>query len=298
MKNILLLLLFVFITQSVYAATYMQETGFTIGHDIDNSEMIELGTITTRLWGEEYIGVGIGHSIYIEEGDEDYDYNFLTLVGKKIFTNKYYFEGAIRYNNGNTSNITYNLSAVVHEGWDWQVELFTGRSMIDSHAALDEEIFFNSYGVTADYTINDQFSIVGLAMYQDATDGNVRLVQLAQLVYSPKQLPGFYIKGRGKFRQADFNPPEYFCPEDFKRYDLLFGYRTVFGHGNWVAKGELGPGLQFIDHVQENGYEYKIAIEGWITQSLRLEVVFVDTHDSGDYDYDYKWGNVTIKYYW
>ncbi|MCK5789135.1 MAG: hypothetical protein KAH32_09050 [Chlamydiia bacterium] len=305
LRNLILILLFSLVVLVLLnktghtAANYESETYYRLSHDIDHAEVHEYATGIKKLFNDrQYIGTSIGNSIFIEDNQDNIKYSFLNLSARKNITSRFfYLEGDLRFYND--ADPTYNLSVVALNEWKWRVELYTEKSFIDSHAALGGELFFTTYGISADYEIiKDMLYTTGVLFTQSANDGNNRTGQVLQLIYYPEQLSGFYVKVRGKFRQADFNPPEYFTPDDYKRYDLLFGYRKYLDKGNWRISGEIGPSKQYINDVAETGYEYKFNIYGLITQSIRIEATYGSSTDNGEYKYEYSWGELNFRYYW
>ena len=304
LRNLIILLLFCFIVfvilvQTGHTANYESETYYKYSHDIDHAEVYEYATGIKKLYNErQYVGTSIGNTVFIEENHNNIEYSFLNISGRKNISTRFlYLEGDLRFYNN--ANPTYNLSLVALNEWKWRVELYTEKSLIDSHNALNSELFFTTYGISADYEIiKDTLYTTGVLFTQNANDGNNRTGQVLQLIYYPQQLSGFYVKVRGRYRQADFNPPEYFTPDDYKRYDLLFGYRKYFDHGNWRVSAEAGPGKQYIDDVSESGFEYKLNVYGWITQSMRIEVTYGSASDNGEYKYVYSWSELNFRYYW
>ena len=293
------LIVFVILARTGHAANYESETYYRLSHDIDHAEVHEYATGIKKLYSErQYVGTSIGNTIFIEENYDNIEYSFLNISGRKNITSRFlYLEGDLRFYDD--ANPTYNLSLVALNEWKWRVELYTEKSFIDSHNALDGELFFTTYGISADYEIiKDVLYTTGVLFTQDANDGNNRTGQVLQLIYYPEQLSGFYVKTRGRWRQAKFNPPEYFTPADYKRFDLLVGYRKYFDNGNWRVSAEAGPGKQYIDGVSESGFEYKFNVYGWITQSMRIEVTYGSSTDNGEYKYEYSWGELNFKYYW
>lgn len=272
--------------------------GYHYSYDTDYAKINEYYAGYHKLFDQgQFAGFQLGAGTFKDtNGTEDFE--FIRLEGRKNLSESLYVQGGIRYNiSDEWSPLTGDVSAV----WThtpYRLEVFYERSIVDSIRAINSEIISNTFGVSLDYSLTDEWLLTGVLYYQDITDGNGRTGETIQLTYSPKRIEGFYTKLRGKFRQSDFNPPEYFAPQTYERYDLLFGYKRSFDSDNWVGYVEAGPGIQVIENISEFAYEYKVGVYGWITQSWKLNAFYGGTTDGGEEDYTYNWGGVQLNYYW
>ncbi len=300
MKYLMCLLLLLGIATVSLGAENMVSSGILMSHDSDYADTRAISLGYQKLFkNKQYMGISGGDTAYKENGKGTIDFVFMNFSGRKKINDNIYAEGDFRLNQSDDwDTTTYNLSVVGEKVSLGRVELFTERSIIDSHAAIERHLTFTTYGISADYELTDELVLTGVLFHQHATDGNNRLGQVLQLIASPKRFEGWHTRLRGKWRQADFNPPEYFAPEKFSRYDWLIGYATAFANDHWIFRAEGGPGYQYIDDVGETGWEYKISVNGWISESVKLESFYAATTDAGEEDYRYDWGGVSVSYYW
>lgn len=289
-------------TRLGFAAENIIQPYLLITEDSDNTKTRDYGILYKRkiLGDGQFVGIGMGQKVYIEDNEKNIKYNHLDLSIHKKILPKIYIDAEVSFNENKSNvgddSITYLVSAVAETG-DYRVELFTEKSLIDSHMAIAKDLSYTTYGISADYEITDEWVATGVLFRQDATDGNVRLGQVAQISYSPKEVEGLFFKVRGKWRQADFNPSEYFAPEDFKQYLIFVGYAFPFANDNWVFKAEAGPGYQYIDDVGELAFEYKLKLFGWITEDLKLTMEINQSSDTGASSYNYHWGGVWFSWH-
>jgi hypothetical protein len=279
----------------------MLVSNFSFSKDTDDTNFKQLMFGYKRYFkNKQYLGALIGKRVYTEDKENGRNtFDLLNLVGKKVVNPYLYFEGGLIFTKGDDWNpIFYNGTVVLQKSGLGRAEFFIERSPIDTDAALEKHYIFLTYGVSLDYELTNEVTLTGAVFKQEANDGNDRIGKVAQIVYSPKWFENGYVKLRGKWREADFDPPEYFSPANYDRYNILFGYAIVFGNENWVLKLEGGPGVQYINGTEESAYDYKIALRGWITQSLGLNAYYACTSDGGTEDYSYHYGGVEIKYVW
>ena len=297
MRHFVLALAIIFATP-VIAADYVGASA-RYTQDTESSAVYELRAVRGKTFSDgQYLEFGLGDTIFREKGNSDIDYAFIDASGRYNINEKTYMTGSVRVHSGyNDTPLSYDIT-VMHEEDRYVLGLFTERSMVDSHAAIGEDLFSTIYGGTIDYNVTDQVTLTAVLFQQNITDGNKKYGEMIQVSYSPKQIEGLYVKLKGSFKQADNNPVEYFAPDEYIRYDAIIGYVRVFGNDNWKFRGELGPANQYIDSNKESAWSYKIEVSGWITQQWRLELMTAAIHDNGDYSYQYEWTTATILYYW
>jgi poly-beta-1,6-N-acetyl-D-glucosamine synthase len=181
----------------------------------------------------------------------------------------------------------------------WRLELFGERGMVDSVAGIAQKLYLDTAGVSADYLLTDQFTVVGSVFQQWISDHNERLGVVGRFVYTPKRLPWFHLQLYGKKIDSDFDGVGYFSPGRMEEIFLLAGAAHAFAQDNWVIRGQLGPGRQFVDGASKQAWRAEGSLRGWFTPSFGLESRLGYTDARQDRDaYSYLWGGTSLIYTW
>jgi hypothetical protein len=295
MKKIILgILIILFMISNVNAKTLLG--GVRWNYDTDDLRIIELyGGYKEDFEEAQFAQVETGWSHY-EDKDGERDFNFISLLGQKNLIFDTYGFGLIRFNDGDDFDCVTGSTYLVKEFERWRVEAFAERSMVESQLAMDDEIMWNLYGVGVDYIINETFTLVGLYSFTDSSDGNTRDTEEIGLVYSPQWAPKWYAKFRLKWSQSDFDPIEYFAPEEYEKYDVLFSYTTGFAGDQGLFVIQFAPGWQIIDGEGEIAYEYRIILNYLFTRNWEIESFIAGVNDEGTDRYRYNWGGIQLNY--
>ncbi|UCF89067.1 MAG: hypothetical protein JSV70_02115 [bacterium] len=158
----------------------------------------------------------------------------------------------------------------------WYLEVFGERSIVDTVTSVRLEYLIDTYGLSADYKINQEFTLVGALFTQDITDGNNRFGKVGRVIYVPRGQDHMNFQLKMRMIDSDFNGTGYFSPEKLTEYYFLFQAARPFADDNWVFKALLGPGIQMIDG--HNGTDdtkpaflAEGRIKGWFTQEFGME---------------------------
>ncbi len=157
----------------------------------------------------------------------------------------------------------------------WYLEAAAQREIIDTVTAVRAHYLADTLSASADYQLNDEFTLVGGLFTQSISDGNQRLGKIGRLIYSPARWEGVNLQGRVKIVDSDFNGTGYFSPGQLSEYMLLAGMSTSLFAESWVIGGQLGIGAQQIDNNDYDGLYYgEIKARGWFSERLGLDGKF------------------------
>lgn len=293
--------------------TVMQAAGAEVSHrtvanfffsdDTDNTTM-QLSSLGYEYLfsNEQFLGVHVGvQNFHGEDATvKNNDFNEVSLVGRKNLSTNTYLQAKLTRLDGKiwTPSLHTLLLAstpVKH----WLVEFSTDKNMIETASALARHLIVNTYSASAEYIISKQHTVHATIYQQDITDNNKRHGVTLQYKYKPAWFNHGYFKLRGKQRSADFDAAEYFSPADFSQYHLLVGYEKNLNEAqNLHLLAEAGIGQQYINHVGEDAYEYRLGVRGWIKRHNFLDTYYACTTDGGLNNYRYCSARLVYHYLW
>ncbi|PLX86003.1 MAG: hypothetical protein C0617_02360 [Desulfuromonas sp.] len=203
------------------------------------------------------------------------------------------------YQGDDWSPALYAANLVYGPTRKWYAEVFAERGIVDSVTSARLEYTVDTYGVSADYNITDEFTVVGALFTQDFSDGNDRLGRVGRIVYTPRNHDWFNVQLKGRVLESDFNGIGYFSPDRLEEYFLLFGAAKAFGGDNWVIRGLAGPGIQVIDDENKEAYWAEARLKGWFTPEFGLDTRFgCTTAQATSESYRYCFGHANLIYAW
>jgi poly-beta-1,6-N-acetyl-D-glucosamine synthase len=181
----------------------------------------------------------------------------------------------------------------------WRLEFFGERGIVDSVSGIAQKLYVDTAGVSADYLLTEEFTVVGAFFHQRISDGNERLGGLGRFVYTPKHLAWFNVQLYGRKLDSDFDGIGYFSPDRLEEVFLLAGAARSFSKDNWVIRGQLGPGMQFIEGESKKALRAEGALRGWFTPSFGLEsrIGYTNARQARE-AYSYWWGGGSLVYAW
>lgn len=251
---------------------------------------------------EQYFGLQVGNRHYHGEDavKQNNDFSEARLSARTNLSEKTYVQGTLSQLDGQAwSPLLHNLLLVSKPNKTWRVELSSNRDVIETASAIAAQLSVQTYSASVDYVMNEHNMLVVGVYQQDISDGNKRIGGVLQYVYKPAWFKHGWFKLRAKQRNADFNPSEYFSPQEFKQYHLLAGYETRLDQGNSLrVRAHIGLGRQYIDGVGERAYEYLVGLRGWIRKFNYLDAVYYCTSDGGADNYRYCSGKLVWNYLW
>lgn len=197
------------------------------------------------------------------------------------------------------SPILFNGSAVWTPAPRWRLEFFGERGIVDSVGGIAQRLTIDTVGLSADYHLTKEFTLVGSFFHQRISDGNERLGGVARFIYAPARFDWFNLQLYGRKVDSDFDGIGYFSPDRMEEVFLLAGAARPFAGDNWVIRGQLGPGMQFIDGESKQAFRAEGTLRGWFTPRFGLEsrVGYTNARQARD-AYSYWWGGASLIYAW
>lgn len=172
------------------------------------------------------------------------------------------------------------------------VELFVNRDWVETRRALDAGVNFTFGGAAFEQALGAHVTVVGVAGYQDFSDGNQRKHGRAKLIVQPSLDLGLTLQARYRMYHSDADAVArtYFNPERYDESMLAIGWRKrVQG---WMGSLTAGVGRQKVgDAAREPSRLLEAALESPAgrKQSLRLRAGLNNSASFGGPDYTYRY---------
>lgn len=188
---------------------------------------------------------------------------------------------------------------------NWYIELFSDRELVDSIVAIRNKLLLDTYGISADYKINAEFTAVGALYKQAFTDDNRRVGRVLRLIYTPELYDGFNVQLRSKRLTAKKKGIGYFSPLVLEEYWLISALSKTLLSEKWLVKLQAGLGQQKIDSINTNNtFMTELAIRGWKTDHFGL-VAKIGYTNNGSFStstsgsaYQYRYMNLSLIGNW
>lgn len=172
------------------------------------------------------------------------------------------------------------------------VEVFLNRDWVETRRALDDGVRFTFGGAALEQGLGQHVTVVGLAGYQDFSDGNHRTHGRLRLIVQPSLDLGLTLQARLRtYRSAsDSTPRAYFNPARYDEAMLALGFRKRFS-GN-MASVTAGVGRQRVGDAERTAT--RLLEAAWETpvkakSSLRLRAGYNRSAAFGGPDYSYRY---------
>jgi hypothetical protein len=172
------------------------------------------------------------------------------------------------------------------------LELFLNRDWVETRRALDDGVSFTFAGAALEQALGAHVTVVGVAGYQDFSDGNQRTHGRAKLIVQPWLDQGLTLQARYRMirGESDGVARAYFNPQRYNEAMLAVGWRKrVEG---WMGSVTAGVGRQ---RVGDDGRTPTRLLEAGLEspargrQSLRLRAGLNKSASFGGPDYTYRY---------
>lgn len=168
------------------------------------------------------------------------------------------------------------------------VELFLNRDWVETRNALEQGVHFTLAGGALEQRIGQHLTLVGMAGYQDFSDGNARRHLRAKLIVQPRVDLGLTLQARYRLYHsgADAGPRTYFNPERYAEAMFAVGWRRRMA--GWMGSLTAGAGRQRVgDAPPTPSRLVEMALESPArgTGSLRLRAGLNQSASFGGPDY-------------
>ena len=171
------------------------------------------------------------------------------------------------------------------------VELFINRDWVETRRALDDGVSFTFAGAALEQALGQHVTVVGVAGYQDFSDGNHRQHGRAKLIVQPLLELGLTLQARYRVYHSDADLPRtYFNPQRYDESMLAVGWRKRFE--GWMASLTAGVGRQRVGGAERTPtrlLEAGLESPTRASQSLRLRAGLNKNASFGGPDYTYRY---------
>lgn len=171
------------------------------------------------------------------------------------------------------------------------VELFLNRDWVETRRALDDGISFTFAGAALEQMLGQHVTLVGVAGYQDFSDGNQRRHGRAKLIVQPLLDLGLTLQARYRVYHSDADLPRaYFNPARYDESMLAIGWRKRFD--GWMASLTAGVGRQRVAEAERTPTRLlEVGLESppRRAQSLRVRAGLNKSASFGGPDYTYRY---------
>ena len=171
------------------------------------------------------------------------------------------------------------------------VEVFLNRDWVETRRALDDGVSFTFAGAAFEQALGAHVTVVGVAGYQDFSDGNQRRHARAKLIVQPSLDLGLTLQARYRVFHGDADQPRaYFNPDRYDETMLAVGWRKrVEG---WMGSLTAGVGRQRVGadaRTPTRLLEVGLESPARGSQSLRLRAGLNKSAAFGGPDYTYRY---------
>jgi hypothetical protein len=254
---------------------------------------LSLGYLPAYTSGDLHTGVRVAGSHFAQDGWQR-DAQQISVVRRDLdaaTTDGLQLEAGYSRQGGRgllTLDAGYRKAVAQHTS----VEVFLNRDWVETRRALDEGVRFTFGGVAVEQGIGQHVTVVGLAGYQDFSDGNHRSHGRLRLIVQPSLDLGLTLQARLRtYRSAsDSAPRAYFNPSRYDEAMLALGFRKRFA-GN-MASVTAGVGRQRVGDAERTAT--RLLEAAWETprkakSSLRLRAGYNRSAAFGGPDYSYRY---------
>lgn len=120
------------------------------------------------------------------------------------------------------------------------VELQASRDEVDSVEALRADIYQDTYALRTYSRFFDKLDLYANLSAIDRTDGNLTRMLDGRLVGRLNEWPFIGAGYLFRFADSDFDPPEYWAPEELEQHQLYANVRGLLGPVNYAVSGQAG----------------------------------------------------------
>ena len=118
--------------------------------------------------------------------------------------------------------------------------LTAGREELDTVEALREDIDSNLFALRTYTRLCDVFDLFADLSQNQRTDDNDTTMLEGRLLYRVREWPYMGVGWRFRFADSDFDPPEYWAPQELEQHQLHFDLRGTSGRLKGMLSGDAG----------------------------------------------------------
>jgi hypothetical protein len=257
---------------------------------------VALGYLPTFAGRDAHTGVRVGATRFSQQGWRR-DAQQLSVIHRSIdpaTTDGWQVEGGLS-RQGERELLTLDASYRRALAEKRSVELFVSRDWVETRRALDDGVSVVFAGAALEQGLGEHVTLVGVAGYQDFSDGNHRTHGRAKLIVQPKLDLGLTLQARYRtYRGAnDGVARTYFNPSRYDEAMLAVGYRKRLA--GWMASVTAGVGRQRVGDAARTAsrlFEASLESPAHASHSLRFRAGYNRSASFGGPDYNFRYAQV------
>lgn len=199
-------------------------------------------------------------------------FNPSLLISKKFTTFSYEFMSTYQYKK-------------------WYFEVSSERDLVGARA-LDVNLISNYYGLSVDYTIRKNLTLVSGYQYNYITDDNKRHFLVSRLIYSMNNQKVYFDLRTRDMRGGTWSQ-YYFSPETISQRQIGLGMNDSFMKEKIALGCYIGTGVQSIDNQNMYLLSFDFKIKTILLKKIKLESNLGFRNFNR---YLYGFGNLKLKY--
>ncbi len=227
----------------------------------------------------------------------DKDFTFGSVWAGKTLSDIFRLEGSISpYFSSFWSPVFWSDSLIITPSRQYRFELFNARNLVDNMGSVRNKYFFDSYGISADWVISPEITLVGAYVYEHISDGNDKSIEIGKVLYSPESYKGLNLGLFVRNFNNDFTSPFYYSPE---RYTETLGIMTIsqpLFNDKFVIKFNGGAGYRWTNFDNRFTGNANVRFKGWLDNHWGIDLSggYLDHGGTGAYQRWY--GSVALLY--
>ncbi|MBB3046842.1 hypothetical protein FHR99_001078 [Litorivivens lipolytica] len=184
-------------------------------------------------------------------------------------------------------------------------EVFAERDIVDTTRAIEQNLWVKTFGISSDYKLHPELTLVGAFFGQRFSDHNSRTGKVARMLWEVTSVPWFMAELRYKVLTAEFNGDGYFSPDRLTESLALVTFRGTIFEESHALSLQLGAGKQEVNReFSQDLYLAEFKARGWFTDSVGHELT-LGCKNTGDVsfaaqasDYRYCYSRLQLHKVW
>jgi hypothetical protein len=235
------------------------------------------------------------HHFSDKTGNEDF--TFGSLWAGKTLGDTFRLEGSIvPYFSSVWSPVFWSDSLIITPSRQYRFELFNSRNIVDNTGSVRNKFFFDSYGISADWVIHPEITLVGAYVYEHISDGNDKNIEIVKVLYSPESYKWLNLGLSVRNFNNDFTSPFYYSPERYTETLAVVTVAQPLFNDKFAIKFNGGAGYRWTNVDNRFTGSANVRFKGWFDNHWGMELSggYLDHGGTGAYQRWY--GSVILLY--
>lgn len=208
--------------------------------------------------------------------------NISFLSGNSFEWNPIFYDGLVTYSSPNT--LFYLEGYIEHES-------------VGTAETNNQKYISASTGVSVDYNIFSNFTLVAGFTYNSINNNTNRLYQVYRAIYT-LPVDWIYIDAKSKIMTGGDYDPYYFSPNNLSEFNVGVGLNSELGSSQYYARFYIGGGTQTIDSNLKVLFLSNLKVSADFTPQLSGEILAGITNSQNDTygSFWYEYAKLKITY--